>query len=177
LNQEVNIVLDITDLTELNQPYQVGFKQCPMSINNEVTMQWIPIYKNPTYWSEEKLAREHSMFSNVGIVFDNTNVQDQSLFLNCLDGDSEYFYKILVPSINQLQTTQESYSKIQNLLVNINRITTTTLLEFLKQFTTQHNFFRISWRSAIPQRCARDIFTIAKVSKKTRHTMWGFAFN
>ena len=111
---------DTVELSQLSRLYNAGFKLLPLSINSEVVIPWTPIYENPDYWTEEKLVKEQFRFSNVATVFGCTNIQDekgQILFLNCFDCDSEYIYKILIAPTNQLQISQELYSRIQKLAI------------------------------------------------------------
>jgi DNA replicative helicase MCM subunit Mcm2 (Cdc46/Mcm family) len=135
-----NITVSIRPAT-LIQLHKMGFKQVPLSANNEVVIPWSPIYENSDIWTPERLAKpaEYSKFVNVATVFGKTNIKDEQgleLYLNCFDCDSEYVYKVLTTPVEQLSWIDLVLkSKIQNLIAKTGGENVKCLLDYLKLFT------------------------------------------
>lgn len=96
--------------------HKLGFKNVPLSSDNEVVMPWSPIYDDPNFWSAEKLLAERSKFKNVATVFDKSHLKDEKgldLYLNGFDCDSQYVNQIL--NSDQIQDPILR-DKVQNLM-------------------------------------------------------------
>jgi len=159
---ECNKTADYNEISSIDispailvQHHKMGFKQVPLSADNEVVISWTPIYENPNYWTLERLAdpAEYSRFVNVATVFGKTHAKDKhgsDLFINCLDADCEFVYNTLITPVEQLSWINAVLkSKIQNA---ISKIGITSLLDYLKLVTcvvkTKKSYgFHIYWLS------------------------------
>jgi hypothetical protein len=134
-----NIVYVSIRPATLIQLHKMGFKQVPLSANNEAVIPWNPIYENSDIWTPERLANptEYSKFVNVATVFGKTHIKDEQgleLYLNGFDCDCKFVYDTLITPIEQLSLPGNPVlcSNIRNLL---SKAGASSLLDYLKQVT------------------------------------------
>src|SRR6476659_4136528 len=151
--------IDSKTLTSL---YNIGFKLVPLSDNHKPTVEWTLIYNNPDYWHIDKFndPKEYPKFDNVASTLGKSHLRDSEnndLFLQVLDVDSENVYNILNTPIFQLNINSTLKTSINNLLINDlkvseNQFSNLTLLDIFKKHTfvtkTRKPFgFHIWWFS------------------------------
>ena len=100
----------------------MGFKLVPLSENNTPVIKWSPIYDNPDYWQIDQFndSTECSKFKNVASTVGKSHIRDSDnneLFIQVLDVDSEYVHNIITTPIIQLKCSQETKSKICSFLI------------------------------------------------------------
>lgn len=95
---------------DLNNLKELGFKLVPLGENDQPSMKWGIIYYNPNYWKLDSFKDPMicSNFKNIATALGKTHLKDTNnddLFIQALDIDSEHVYHILTTSINQLKTS------------------------------------------------------------------------
>jgi hypothetical protein len=81
----------------LTKYYRMGFKPVPVGKDSKTPAisSTNDIYNDPNYWTEEKLIKECSRFSNIAPTFgiirtsESETNENEKLYLNCLDIDSD----------------------------------------------------------------------------------------
>ena len=82
--------------------YNIGFTRL-IPYNDKIpeqtpSIEWKPISKDPNYWNKQKLLEELWRFKNVATIFGETHIlngKNETLYLNCIDIDSEGVLNIL----------------------------------------------------------------------------------
>ena len=161
-DRKYNKLLNNIDSDTLNTLHKIGFKLVPLSANHIPSIEWSSIYENSEYWEIHKFNDSIvcSNFKNVASALGKSHIKDpdnNDLFIQVLDVDSEYVYNILDTPIAQLNTHPILKSKIHNFLIDDagiseNELSNLTLIDVLKNYTfvtkTRKPFgFHIWWFS------------------------------
>jgi len=142
--------------------HRLGFKLVPLSENHKPVIEWSSIYNNSEYWNIQKFndPKEYSKFKNVVSTVGKSHLRDSEnndLFIQVLDVDSEPVYNKLNTTIDQLNINSTLKSKIivflvDDLKISENQFLNLTLLDVFKKHTfvtkTKKSFgFHIWWFS------------------------------
>jgi len=137
--------------------HRLGFKLVPLSENHKPVIEWSSIYNNSEYWNIQKFndPKEYSKFKNVVSTVGKSHLRDSEnndLFIQVLDVDSEPVYNKLNTTIDQLNINSTLKSKIivflvDDLKISENQFLNLTLLDVFKKHTfvtkTKKSFGRL----------------------------------
>ena len=123
--------------------HRLGFKLVALSENHKPVIEWSSIYNNSEYWNIQKFndPKEYSKFKNVVSTVGKSHLRDSEnndLFIQVLDVDSEPVYNKLNTTIDQLNINSTLKSKIIVFLVDDLKISE-------NQFLNLTLFQEVSW--------------------------------
>ncbi len=109
LSHDDNKVIPHLILTEY---HRMGFKLVPLGEDSKTPTisSTNDIYNDPNYWTEEKLIKEYSRFSNIATTFGITYTsegeanENKKVYLHCLDIDSDNVLAILFDFLEELKS-------------------------------------------------------------------------